>query len=394
MTPPRPPTDAPTSATDAKAKRGLPVIAEPSIESRIALDRDEHGGGRVHILTGAICNNNCVFCMEEDRDGRYVTNSATTDDTVKQIVRAHQSAEEICFTSGEPTTNKRFPYWVKLAKDEGAKRISVMTNGRALGHEGYTKLLVAAGLRRVYVSIHGHTAKLHESLTRTPESFDQTVAGIRMTSRFKPYGVELHTSTVVTKRNLPHMLDVYRFLRGLGVDQVVFNVMQANGRADTHFEHIFPTYTDIARTFAAMVIEAKKTEARPMAFLVDIPLCTTESVPDENRGYVEAYTHYEERGAKRSGPSGRTGEREGAPPSQADPARGNGTHDDKLRPREGANEIGALVQIARDDLDKALRTKRAECSTCKYDPVCEGVWVNYLKRYGWDEMQPVVRQTP
>jgi cyclic pyranopterin phosphate synthase len=357
VTPPR---------SDERAKRSLPVVgaSEPTIESRIAKDRDEHGGGRVHILTGAICNNNCVFCMEEDRDGRYVTNSATTDETVKQIVRAHPSAEEICFTSGEPTTNKRFPYWVKLAKDEGAKRISVMTNGRALGHEGYTKLLVAAGLRRVYVSIHGHTAKLHEGLTRTPESFDQTVAGIRMTARFKPYGVELHTSTVVTKRNLPHMLDVYRFLRGLGVDQVVFNVMQANGRADTHFEHIFPTYTDIARTFAAMVIEAKKTEARPMAFLVDIPLCTTEAVPDENRGYVEAYTHYEQ--------------------------VGNGTHDERLVPKDDAGSLeGGLVEIARDDLDKALRTKRAECASCKYDRVCEGVWVNYLKRYGWDEMIPV-----
>mgnify|MGYP006148087067 CR=1 FL=1 len=34
------------------------------------------------MLTGAVCNNNCVFCMEEDRDARYVTNSATTDDVV------------------------------------------------------------------------------------------------------------------------------------------------------------------------------------------------------------------------------------------------------------------------------------------------------------------------
>ena len=49
------------------------------------------------------------------------------------------------------------------------------------------------------------------------------------------------------------------------------------------------------------------------------------------------------------------------------------------------------MEIARDDLDKALRTKRAECASCKYDRVCEGVWVNYLKRYGWDEMIPVPR---
>ncbi len=362
----------PREARDSAGKRVLPVVAssapeprmEPSIEARIGADRASAEGGRVHILTGAVCNNNCIFCMEEDRDGRYVTNSATTDDVVRDIVRANPRAEEICFTSGEPTTNKRFPYWVKLAREHGARRISVMTNGRALAHEPYTKLLVAAGLRRVYVSIHGHTEKLHEGLTRTPTSFEQTVAGIRTAARFKPYGVELHTSTVVTKRNLPHMLEIYRFLRSLGVDQVVFNVMQANGRADTHFEHIFPRYSEIAAGFAAAIDEAGKTEARPMAFLVDIPLCTTEAVPDENRGYVEAYTHYE--------------------------APGDGTHDARLVPREGAKELsGGLVEVARDDLDRALRTKRAECASCKYDRVCEGVWVNYLKRFGWDEMKPI-----
>jgi cyclic pyranopterin phosphate synthase len=47
------------------------------------------------------------------------------------------------------------------------------------------------------------------------------------------------------------------------------------------------------------------------------------------------------------------------------------------------------VQIRRADLDHAARTKRAECASCKYTASCEGVWVNYLTRYGWDEMQPV-----
>jgi hypothetical protein len=32
-------------------------------------------------------------------------------------------------------------------------------------------------MNRFYISIHGHTKKLHEGLTRTPESFEQTVAG-------------------------------------------------------------------------------------------------------------------------------------------------------------------------------------------------------------------------
>jgi cyclic pyranopterin phosphate synthase len=332
-------------------------VEEPRIEQRIEAKQE-----RVHILTGAICNNNCLFCMEEDRDGRYETNSATTDDVVRRILDQSRGCEEVCFTSGEPTTNSRLPQWVKWAKEHGVPRISVMTNGRALAYEKYSKILVACGMNRFYVSIHGHEQKLHESLTRTPQSFEQTVAGIEMVNKLKPYGVELHTSTVLTKRNLPHLKDIYRFLRARGVDQVVFNVMQANGRAHTHFEAIFPSYTETAAQMKVFVDEQQQLEPRVMAFLVDIPLCTTTVLPDFNRGYVESYVHYE-------------------PPSSSQ--RLLDADQQAERMSEG------LLPVTRADLDAANRQKRPECRQCKYDRVCEGVWGNYLARFGWDEFKPV-----
>ena len=318
----------------------------------------------VHILTGAVCNNNCVFCMEEDREQRYVTNSQTTDETVRWILAQHERFEEVCFTSGEPTTNPRLHHWVKMAKDAGARCISMMTNGRAIGHEKFAKRLMALGMNRFYVSIHGHTKKLHEGLTRTPDCFEQTLAGIDMIARFKRYGIELHTSTVITKRNLPHMAAIYRFLREHGVDQVVFNVMQANGRANTYFDLIFPTYTEIAAVAREFVAEQSKHERQVQAFLVDIPLCTTEGLPDFNRGYVEDYVHYEHEDTHGLLSAEVLGERSGG-------------------------ERGELVQIRRADLDDNARHKRAECRECKYESVCEGVWGNYIRRRGWDEFIPV-----
>jgi len=338
--------------------------SETSIEGRI-----REGDTRVHILTGAVCNNNCIFCMEEDREGRIVTNSATTDETVQWILANNPEAAEVCFTSGEPTTNRAFPKWVAMAKRAGVPTISVMTNGRALSYERYAKGLAAAGINKFYVSIHGHTRRLHEGLTRTPKSFEQTVAGLDVITGLKKYGIALHTSTVITHRNLPHVADIYRFLRRHGVDQVVFNVMQANGRANTYFDQLFPTYTDIAATFAAFVAEASTEQSRVDAFLVDIPLCTTEAVPDFNRGYVERYVHFE--------------------PTTSDGVPAGGLLDAErltARTTEGAD---GLVQIHRSDLDDAERTKAPGCSTCRYDSVCEGVWGNYTRRYGWDEFVPV-----
>lgn len=330
---------------------------EPDVVERMRTS-DE----RVHINIGAVCNNNCIFCMEEDRDGRYVNNSAMTPERVRWILEQHRGALEVCFTSGEPTTRAELADFVDWAKELGYARISMMTNGRRFAHLPYAVALARRGLNRVYISIHGHDAKLHEGLTRTPGSFEQTVAGLRSVARMKSHGVELHTSTVVTKRNLPHLTEVYRFLREVGVDQVVFNVMQANGRADTYFDQLFPRYSEIAGRFRSFVAEVG--EVRPMAFLVDIPLCTTEGIPDFHRGYVEKHRHYDLESQVQM------------PLDDRDARRG-----------EGRGK--GLLQVTRADLDQQRREKRPECRACRYFGACEGVWVNYLARFGWDELEPV-----
>ena len=61
--------------------------ADPSITDRIDTRQE-----RVHLSIGPTCNNNCVFCMEEDRDGRYVNNSAMTPERVRWILEGHRGA--------------------------------------------------------------------------------------------------------------------------------------------------------------------------------------------------------------------------------------------------------------------------------------------------------------
>lgn len=329
--------------------------AQGSLEER----RASHGL-RLHLNTGASCNNNCLFCMESDRAGRFVRNSSIEPPQVRALLERHRGAEEVCFTSGEPTTNPHLPEYAEWARELGYRCVSVMTNGRMLSHVPTARRLLEAGVNRFNISIHGHDAALHESLTRTPGSFAQTVRGMAVV-RALSRSVALHTSTVVNKRNLPHLTEIYCFLRAQGVDQVVFNAMEATGRAHTHFAQLFPRYTEVVAAFRRVLENCG--EPRPMAFLVDVPPCLTEGLPDFHRGFVERHTHF-------------------SPLCEV-----TRLFDGEVPAERFVSE--ELVKIDRADIDRAERSWHPRCESCRRRPACDGVWDNYVARFGWDELVPV-----
>lgn len=319
---------------------------------------------RLHINTGASCNNNCLFCMEGDHNGRYLEDNSISAPEIRAILEKHRGAEEVCFTSGEPTINPELEQLVRCASELGYPRISIMTNGRMLSHVPTARRLVDAGLNRFYISIHGHEARLHNGLTRTPDSFVQTVRGIdvvKAIGRRSAHPVELHTSTVVTKRNLPWLGEIYRFLRARGVDQVVFNAIEVNGRAMAFFDQLVPRYTDVAAAFERLVREAGTAQRgdRVMAFLVDVPPCLTRGIPDFNRGFVEQSTHFSPRFEL-----------------------------ERLGMLEEPAADQPLFAVERADIDRAQRGFHPRCDRCRYRSRCEGVWNNYAARFGWDEFEP------
>ena len=320
------------------------------------VERIRAQGERVHIPLGATCNNNCLFCMEDDRENRKRINGGMTLDRVRLVLERHRDAEEVCFTSGEPTLQAGLVEIVSMVRQKGYPRISLMSNGRRLGYRPYTTALVRAGINRIYVSVHGHTAALHEGMTRTPSSFEQTMAGIRVVASFARHGVELHTSTVVTKRNVVSMLEIYEALVDAGVVQVVFNALQASGRTVTHFDRLATRYAEVRDQFERLIARARDGGKR--AFLVDVPACITEGLPEQHRGYVERHVHYE-------------------------PA----LHD--VCPQGAKAVRGGMRSISTEDLDRHFRVYGPPCGGCSYRGDCPGVYVQYVRKFGWDDFRRV-----
>jgi cyclic pyranopterin phosphate synthase len=324
------------------------VEASPLKDALAAAD-DNPAGPRLHVCSGPSCNNNCLFCMEEDREARFRRVSGQTDADVERMLRADPGVREVMFTSGEPTLNPRLPRYLRLGRDLGFGTVGLITNGRRLAYLPYARSLVEAGLNHVLVSIHGPTARVHDALTRTPGAFDQACAGLANLAALKrEHEVKVHTSFVVTTRNLGTLREFVDALRPFAIDQHVFNVMMPQGRGLAFFDTLMPGYAQVSDAFLAFV-DGLEPGDRDRVFLLDVPFCVTEALPDRVRGYVERYHHFE--------------------PDSPDSA--------------------SYARVTKSGHDAEVRVFRPECSGCAYRRACRGVFRAYVERRGWDEFVPV-----
>lgn len=354
---------------------------QPGITDRKVTDFEHRE--RLHVDIGPHCNNNCIFCMEEDRTGRQTRVGAVTPEQVDRILSANRERSHVTFVSGEPTLSPHFLRFVRLARGYGYKTVAVISNGRRFAYGPFAEAAVRKGLNQVILSIHGGNAKLHDGLVRTPGAFAEATTGLGNLSALRRGGTALtiHTSTVLNRRNcsveaLEELLTVLR----PHVDQMVFNVMQPFGRGLSHFDRLMLRYTETAEVLRQFF--ARHAGEELPIYLVDIPYCVTEGrdVPEHSRGFVERYVRYElADAAGRTELWDRTAESTGGAPLRR-----------TLVDSEEAVTLDDLDARHRDHQEQAQKVRRPRCAECRYAYLCDGVWRNYIERNGWEEFEPVV----
>ena len=320
----------------------------------------------LHLLVGARCNNNCLFCMEHDREARAVSVGSQSPAQVCAMMAAHPDREQVLFTSGEPTLNPALPRYVARARREGFRQIALISNGRCLAYPKLAGALVRSGLTRVTVSIHGHTARLHDSLTRTPGSFEQSCAGLAnlLALRQQQPRLEVHTATVINRRNLDQLEPLHRFLVQGDPELVVFNVMMPVGRGAQQLQRLMPRYADVATAFARLAAGLTPAQLWQIR-LEDLPPCVGRLQP-LLRGEPERFLQYEALGS--SGHSEQAGAGDRAPAE--------------------APRLAGFYLTSRQRKDRQLRVKQGPCLRCAARARCAGVYRCYAEALGTGELRP------
>ena len=216
------------------------------------------------VPVGHRCNNGCRFCSQAD-----LPVGETPTDIAARLAQAYASgARRVEFAGGEPTLHDGLNDWVAGARRLGFECIGVQTNGRRLAYPAYTAQLAAAGLTHVDISLHGANAEIHEFHTTVPESFRQTIAGIR---RSLAAALGTAVTTAVTRSNVHGMTAVATVLATLGVRHWRVILTQSVGRAATDARRLLPRW----ETTAHHLIEAERVAAAASCRMVvgGLPPC-------------------------------------------------------------------------------------------------------------------------
>ena len=296
---------------------------------------------RVAIFAGYKCNNDCRFCVVADKRSFP---DKTTEEIKAEIEEAFSNgAKELVLTGGECTLRADIFELVSYARKRGYLNIQLQTNGRAFSSMDFCKKMLLAGLREVGPSLHGHTAELHDFLTRRKGSFRQTVLGIHNMQKLTQRKIRILTNTVVTKYNYRFLPQIADLLINLGVRQYQFAFVHAMGNAYTSFKQVVPRKTLVLPYIKKGLERGIKKGVKVMVEAV--PLCLM-------KGYECCVSEF-------------------------------------YIPLTEVREVGFMVERFEEVRVNQGKVRFPKCRTCRYDGVCEGPWKEYPQAYGDREFQPV-----
>ncbi len=298
---------------------------------------------RVEINLGYKCNNNCIFCTE-GHNRRIYADLAEEYDFAKicsEISKFKQEGfKHITFLGGEPTIRKDFIKIVKYSRDIGFKTIFLTTNGRMLSNIDYAKRLFDSGLTNISISIHGHNADLHDTLTRNKGSFLQTEKAILNLIKL---GKAFYTSTVINKINFCYLPEITKYLLIFKPKRIFYCFIRIAGNVCDNFETVVPKYAD-AMPYVYKAIDLAN-EYKQIITIANVPFC-------QMKGYIENVDEL--------------------------------YWDDDIK-----RKIRKIKYTRIDRKLSPVKSKGRDCAKCCYYLICEGVFNDYIKKFNFDEFKPV-----
>ncbi len=323
----------------------------------------------VEINVGKTCNNKCVFCidgMPTKEDLAFIDFGTMKAELERWRAEGHLS---VGFLGGEPTTYPKIVESVAYAKALGFTRIALATNAMMLRRMEFLDKLLAAGLTRVTISMHGHTKRLEDELVMVPGAFEKKCTAIRnllLRKREGHLADGVSVNIVLNAKNGPHLLAMMKFFFDtMGLDDLRVNFVRPEGYAEGNGD-LVPTYTATVPLLLKAILLNEYHFKKTFTF-GGFPLCVLPEELLRSRHLLAKYC--------------------------GDIFRDLST-DCSIRAESEygvASFDGGRARFNWQDRKRFdLKHHTDACSRCALTDVCEGVWRGYLDIYGDAEVAPLV----
>lgn len=167
------------------------------------------------------CNLRCIHCYEGENH-RTEENSLSTQEW-KRIIRElfDVKCHNIQFIGGEPSCYVDIIELVDFARTFDFNSIGFFTNATIITDE-----MIDCFVRNnvtVNVSIYGHTAELHDSITTICGSFDKTISHV---NKMINKGIKVNAAITVMKENEDSFEDIVAFAKAVGMKYSKFDLVR------------------------------------------------------------------------------------------------------------------------------------------------------------------------
>ena len=203
------------------------------------------------------CQNNCLHCYA---GGPKESGELSTSDWKNIIKKIKEVAIFIVtFTGGEPTLRDDLPELLLYAQNNGLVT-GLITNGRKLSDSKYVQSLADAGLDFVQITVESNLPEVHDKMTCTQGSWEETVQGLKNALSSNIY---VSTNTTLTKLNVNGAIETMEYLWKIGVKNFSCNSLIYSGRGVSSHEELSLPIEKIKMTLTKL---SEKAEELGMTF--------------------------------------------------------------------------------------------------------------------------------
>ena len=234
-----------------------------------------------YIALGYKCNHRCLNCPLTNSDRlEKELDSLVLKKNITELCK-HGDKLNITISGGEPTLNSNFFDILEMLGKSGA-HINIYSNATTCKNmEFIDKMLDSLGKNydlhkfRYVTAIHSYNKSVHDKLTSTPGSFEETMQALENLDR---RGIHVTIKIIMNKVTSKDMKETLEFLCNHFSNNIDIQLCATDydGRCKENFEYLYINFEELGLILENALDRFEKINNGKQLHIIETPLCLVD----------------------------------------------------------------------------------------------------------------------